>query len=416
MAADRIVPDYRLIDMDNHYYESADCFSRHIEAKYKDRVIELIPGGVDEQGQARQHLTRWAVAREPLPWLSKNLGERTRPPGTILGVFEGKISRNDLDVAESFNPQESLPAAFDREQRIKTMDAQHVESCLMLPSHALTFEEDLADRPDVWLANLRSFNRWLEEAWGFGADGRIFTAPMISLIDVNEAVAELERVVEAGARAFYFKMGTSAGRSPADEHFDPFWARVNEIGISPVLHIDNSGYEKIMAEGWGYGRTSDSGYYSRQTAALKFLCEVQRTVADTVGMLVLQNLFGRFPNIRMMVVETGSDWIVPLMNQMDKAAKGAMQGAWSSDHGRINGKLPSEVMRDHFWIAPFPEDDIPALVKTIGVENVLFGSDWPHSEGEAEPLDYLARLDGLSPTDVRKIMRDNGAKALGITF
>jgi predicted TIM-barrel fold metal-dependent hydrolase len=404
---------YGLVDMDNHYYECEDSFTRHIEPAYRDQAIHLLPGGVDQNGEVQQHLTRWGIGDEPLPYLTKNLAQRTRPPGAILGVFEGTISRNELAVTENWNPREELPAAFVRDLRLKAMEQQNVEACLMLPSQALTFQEDLVDRPDVWLANLRSFNRWLEEDWGFGKDGKIYAVPMISLLDVDEALRELEWILAAGAKAFYFKMGTVQGVSAADERFDPFWARVNESGIRPVLHIDNHGYEKIMVEGWGMPKTD--GYYQRQTAAHKFLSEVWRPVHDTVGMLILHNLFGRFPNIKMIVVESGSDWVEPLMSRLDKSAKMAMDGAWSVNKGRIDGRLPSEVLRDHFWIAPFPEDDVADVVRVLGEDQVLFGSDWPHSEGEAEPSDYLRRLGSLSDEQVRKIMRDNGLAALGLS-
>ena len=401
---------YQLVDMDNHYYEADDCFSRHIESQYKDVAIQLIPGGVDGTGVPQEHLHRWAIGQEPLPFLKKHLGENTRPPGTILGVFEGKISRNDLETEENWNPKQECPEAFDRALRLKRMDEQNIQSSLMLSSMALTMEECLVDRPDAWLANVRSFNRWLEDDWGYGADGRIFAAPLISLLDLGEAVRELERVAALGARAFYFKMGTVLGRSPADTFFDPFWARVNEMGLRPVMHIDNHGYEKLMATGWGLGPID--GYYGRQTAELKFLCEVWRVAHDTVGMLVLQNLFGRFPNIRVLIIESGSDWIAPLLHHMDKSAKGAIHGTWAADHGRVDGRLPSEVFSQHFWVSPFPEEDIPELARTIGHEAVLFGSDWPHSEGEEEPLDYLRHLEGLPDVQVRRIMHDNGATAL----
>ncbi|OMC39575.1 hypothetical protein A5742_05025 [Mycolicibacterium fortuitum] len=404
--------DYGLIDMDNHYYEREDSFTRHIEPAYRDQAIHLLPGGVDQFGVAQEHLTRWGIGDTPLPYLNKNLAQRTRPPGTILGVFEGRISRNDLAVTETWNPGEELPAAFEREARLKAMEQQNVEACLMVPSQALTFQEDLVDRPDVWLANVRSFNRWLEEEWGFGQDGKVFTAPMISLVDVDAAIRELEWILAAGAKAFYFKMGTVQGVSAADERFDPFWARVNESGIRPVLHIDHHGYEKIMVEGWGLGKTD--GYYKRQTAAHKFLSEVWRPVHDTVGMLILLNLFGRFPNIKMIVLESGSDWVEPLMHRLDKSSKMSMDGIWSEGHGRINDMLPSDFMREHFWIAPFPEDDIVEVVRVLGEEQVLFGSDWPHSEGEAEPANYLQRLEGLSKSQIRNIMRDNGLRALGL--
>jgi predicted TIM-barrel fold metal-dependent hydrolase len=69
---------------------------------------------------------------------------------------------------------------------------------------------------------------------------------------------------------------------------------------------------------------------------------------------------------------------------------------------------PIETFRRHVWVAPFYEDDIRGLAETIGVDHVLFGSDWPHAEGLAEPTAFVDDLDGFDAEEVRTIMGDNG--------
>jgi len=66
------------------------------------------------------------------------------------------------------------------------------------------------------------------------------------------------------------------------------------------------------------------------------------------------------------------------------------------------------------WIAPYYEDDLADLATLIGVDKILFGSDWPHGEGLQTPIDYVAELAAFSAADVRKIMRDNAVSLLGI--
>jgi predicted TIM-barrel fold metal-dependent hydrolase len=69
--------------------------------------------------------------------------------------------------------------------------------------------------------------------------------------------------------------------------------------------------------------------------------------------------------------------------------------------------LPSEIFKQHIWVSPFPEEDVPRLVEAIGAERVLFGSDWPHLEGTPEPIDYATHLKAIDDASVRRIMRDN---------
>jgi predicted TIM-barrel fold metal-dependent hydrolase len=66
------------------------------------------------------------------------------------------------------------------------------------------------------------------------------------------------------------------------------------------------------------------------------------------------------------------------------------------------------------WVAPFYEDDIHLLAETIGVERLMFGSDYPHAEGLEIPTAFIDDLHGFSPTDIEKIMRHNVIDFLGL--
>ena len=74
---------------------------------------------------------------------------------------------------------------------------------------------------------------------------------------------------------------------------------------------------------------------------------------------------------------------------------------------------PIETFREHVWVAPFYEDDFVELADLIGIEHVLLGSDWPHPEGIARPLDYLADVAAFSPEDQRRILRENLRELVG---
>ncbi len=65
------------------------------------------------------------------------------------------------------------------------------------------------------------------------------------------------------------------------------------------------------------------------------------------------------------------------------------------------------------WVTPYCEEDLRALADLIGVERILFGSDWPHGEGLADPLDFDKELGDFDEGEIRKIMRDNCLELLG---
>ena len=68
---------------------------------------------------------------------------------------------------------------------------------------------------------------------------------------------------------------------------------------------------------------------------------------------------------------------------------------------------PSETFRQNVWVAPFFEDDVPALAERIGASQVLNGSDYPHPEGLLWPTEFVDELAGLGAREQRMIMRDN---------
>jgi predicted TIM-barrel fold metal-dependent hydrolase len=389
--------DYRLVDADEHYYEPDDCFSRHIESRFKDDTVRVERGG---DGLGRIYLQGKRTFMSVMP------GDYASAPGALQGLFVG-------GVADGFTHREVVrakdhPEFTDRSARLALMDEQNVEAAIMLPTLGVAVEYEMRNDLALSYASLRAFNRWMEDDWGYGGDGRIFSVPMLSLLDIDQAMTELHRVIAAGARLVHLCPGPVGGRSPADPVFDPFWATVEEAGIPVAFHVSNSGYNHFYGTLW----SEDGDNPSHQQSPLQWaICNTERPVVDTLIALTLHNLFGRFPGVRIVSIENGSNWLKPLFKTIDKAAALGRRGPM------LGGKLPakpSEALAEHLWVCPFPEDDVRGLIDIIGAEHVLFGSDYPHPEGLREPLDYADRLSGCDADVTRKVLRDNTGGLLGL--
>jgi predicted TIM-barrel fold metal-dependent hydrolase len=395
--------EYQLIDADEHYYEPDDCFSRHIEERYASETIRVERGG---DGLGRIYLGDRRTFMSVMP------GDYASAPGALQGLFVG-------GVADGFTHREVVsandyPEFTSKAARLVLMDAQGVEAAILLPTLGVSVEYDMRGDTGLLYASLRAFNRWLEEDWGYGADGRIFAVPMLSLVDLDEAMRELHRVINVGARMVHLPPGPVAGgsagasRSPADPYFDPFWATTAEAGIPVAFHVSNSGYNHFYGPLWSEDPHNPS---HAQTPLQWALCNTERPVVDTMIALTLHNLFGRHPTIKVVSIENGSSWLKPVFKTVDKAAALGRRG------DSIGGKLParpSEALAEHLWVCPFPEDDVDELIDALGPDHVLFGSDWPHPEGLREPEDYVVRLAGRDATVTRKVLRGNTARLLGI--
>jgi predicted TIM-barrel fold metal-dependent hydrolase len=130
----------------------------------------------------------------------------------------------------------------------------------------------------------------------------------------------------------------------------------------------------------------------------------ERPVVDQITALIADNVFGRFPALRVLSVEYGSYWVAPLLTKLDHIARLYSKDMWR--FGTPPG-TPSELFRKHVWVSPFFEDDVPALARRISVEHVLAGSDYPHPEGLASPLEFEEELGDLSAAEKRLVMREN---------
>ena len=380
--------DFQLFDADNHYYEAPDAFTRHIEPKFAKRGMQWVTVGGKTRLMVDGRLNRFI----PNP-----LFDPVAKPGVLDDYFRGKSGSDDIRSAfgelEPINPGYRDPAA-----RVKIMDAQNMEACFMFPTLAVGMEEAVKHDPDLAHAVFRAFNRWATEDWGVDYEGRIFTAPYITLLDPDQAVTEVEWALAAGARVIVMRSGPVVGpnfsRSPADPIYDPFWSRINEAGVLVAYHSGESGYHRYAAD-WGESPEMEAFRYS----PFKALTTGHRPIYDTIAALIAHGLFGRFPNLRVATIESGSDWVGELVPKMTKSFK-QMPGAWGED--------PVETLRRHVWVSPYYEDDIRELADILGSDHVLMGSDWPHAEGIAEPAAFVSDLGGFSDEEVRKVMRENG--------
>ena len=314
--------------------------------------------------------------------------------------------RYDESTGES-SVEPIQPEYRDREVRLATMDAQGLDAAVLFPTVGVCVEHFMKDDPEQLYANLRAFNRWLDDDWGFAYRDRIYAAPMLSLADLDSAIAELDWVLARGARVISLRPGPAFGRSPADPCFDPFWARVNEAGVTTAFHIAESGYNELMSVHWG----EEANPSSHLQSAFQWSCFYgDRPIMDTVAALIFGNLFGRFENVRIFSVENGSLFVPYLMKVMDKMGGMGRNGPWPG--GRIREK-PSAILRRHLFVSPYHEEDVVALAGEVGVSQVVFGSDYPHAEGLADPASFEEIIAELPAEERQMIMRGNALRLLG---
>jgi len=381
---------FRFFDCDNHYYEAMDAFTRHLEPEYRKRTMQW----AQIEGK-----TRLLVGGKINRFIPNPTFDPVAAPGVMDEYFRGRNPKS-ADPSKLFGELEPIRAEYrDRDARIACMDRQGMEGCIMLPTLGVGMEQALIHDIPAMTAAFRAFNRWLDEDWGFAYRNRIFTAPYITLADPANAVRELEWALERDARFVVMVGGpvtTAVGsRAPGDPMFDGFWQLANDSGITVLYHGGESPYTKYLKD-WGENDFTEA-FRANAFRGLVSANPLQDTIASHLAL----GLFARFPNLRVASIEVGSDWVFHLFEKLTKSY-GQVPHLYPED--------PRETLKRHVWVSPFYEDELASLLRLLGAEHILMGSDYPHVEGLAEPASYIKDLKNYDYTDeqCRIVMRDNG--------
>jgi len=378
---------FKAFDADNHYYEGLDAFTRHVPQAMQPRCVQWA-----EIDGRKYHVVGGKVSRAVVNATFTPIAKA----GAMYEYFRGNPNgRNPLEMLKDREP---IPDAYrGSAARVKELDRQGLEACWMFPTLGVLYEEPLKHDLEALTTTFTAFNRWLDEDWGLNYNDRIYSAPYITLADPEWAIRELEWALDRDVRVIVMRPAapTTAGgpRRVSDPMFDPFWARVNEAGITTVIHAGDSGYSSNGYAVDGFASGFGSGYGPNVRAF-----HIERAAYDFLITLAFDKLFERFPNVRIASVENGSEFLPDLVRKL-KSYQGRMPGWFKQD--------PIELFRKNVWINPFWEDDPNEIASIMGADRVLFGSDWPHIEGMPDPLDYVPELNKFSAADRQLIMRDN---------
>jgi predicted TIM-barrel fold metal-dependent hydrolase len=387
--------DFEVFDADNHMYETKEALTKHLPDRYKN-VIDYV------EVRGRTKIVVKGTISEYIPNPTFDVIAR---PGAQEEYFkhgnpEGRSYREIVG-----DPMRCIPAFREPAARAQLMDELGVDRALMFPTLASLVEERLRDDIPATVAVIHALNEWMLETWTFNYENRIFPAPIITLPDLDNAIAELEWCVDNGAKTVLIRPAPvpipgGGSTSPGLEPFDPFWKRVTELGLPVCMHASDSGYTRYSNDWEG-----QSEMLPFKLNAFRHATMHHRPITDTFTALILHGALSRFPDMKIASVENGSGFVRPLLSALAETYR-MMPQECPED--------PVEVFKRQVYVHPFHEEDIKGMVELLGDEHVLFGSDFPHPEGLADPITYVDELEGLPQESIEKIMGGNVARLLKV--
>ncbi len=254
-------------------------------------------------------------------------------------------------------------------------------------------------------AGIRAHNRWLADFVAAFPHRRIGLTQIL-LNDVDDAVAEIRWGAEHGMRGVLLP-GVAPNTldplfSPA---YEPIWQTCNELG-QPVTHHG------------GGSAVPDMGRHP--ASMVMYIMEVGFYANRALWHLVLSGVFDRHPELVLVLTEQGSAWVPEVLARMDSIHDSIVAGRFGGELGPTSLEVrrrPSEVFAENCFVgASFPAPSDAAVMREVGIDRFMWGSDYPHLEGTFPHSRDSLRFTFAGWTDAerRAVLGETAARVYGV--
>ena len=369
-----------LLDADSHVSEPLNLWQERLPAKYR-----AIAPHMETQYEG-----------SPGAWWF--IEPDRQPHNVILGFGANKSLEELQQLLKGFTYAGAHRGGWDPAQRVKDMDQDGVAGDVLYTT--LGFRMFWIKDGGFQRACFQVYNDWLAEFCGYSPK-RLKGLGLISLYDPKQAAADLAECARKGLA------GAIVWASPPEELpfysevYDPFWAAAQELSMPLSLH-EFAGFRWVDWDSNAKKRTIAAGINSHE-------------VECTFSTLIMSGVLERFPGLKVVLVELNCGWLPYFLRRLDErfVARGV----------RVHGSAfptkltlkPSEYFRRQLY-ATFIDDTFGIAHRhEIGVENLLWSSDFPHSATFwPHSREKIAKdFQGVDEVDQQKILARNAAQLYG---
>jgi predicted TIM-barrel fold metal-dependent hydrolase len=365
-------PDVQVVSVDDHVIEHPNVWQDRLPAKYKEAGPKNTR---DDEGRD----VWWFEGR---PYFNGGLNAVAGKPREEYGL--DPVRYDDM-----------RKGCWDAKARIEDMDLDGVYAQLCFPSFAGFAGSTFFNATDKELATacVSAYNDWMIDEWCASMPGRQIPLVLMPFWDIDATVKEAARVAAKGAKGITFTEMPHALGLPSfhTDHWDPFMAIAEEAGMPLSLHFGSGGAPSVAPE-------------APFTAAIAlFGLNSQMTTVD----LVNSRIFEKFPKLKVALSEGGIGWMPYILERTDYT--------WERHRyytGMADATRPSEIFRNNIFGCFIYDDAGLANIDLIGENNIMFESDYPHSDSNfPHAREMLEKsLANVPDSQARKIAEDNARR------
>jgi predicted TIM-barrel fold metal-dependent hydrolase len=335
-------------------------------------------------------------------WLADAAGQAARRAEHIGEPLFAEEAVDEF-AAQDRVAEGGTDGAWDSKRRLRELDADGVVAEVIFPNSPLPFDVGLMtyqhpQEPALVRAGVEAYNRWLADFCN-QAPGRRAGVGLITLDEIAQTLGQVRWLREHGVFGGILLPGSagSVPGQPAYNHpvYEPLWALCEELGMPVHTH-----------SGWtpNYGRFAGS--------VGLFLSEITWWAHRPFWFMVWSGAFERHPRLRFVMSEQKADWMISTLQLLDSRYELPM----FRQLRRSLPLKPSEYYRRQVWIgASFMDEGEWETRHALGVDKLMWGSDYPHLEGcwpnTQATLKHI--FDGVDSSDVSRMLGQTAAEVYG---
>jgi predicted TIM-barrel fold metal-dependent hydrolase len=377
----------RIVDADSHYSEPFDLWTSRAPAKYRDQVPQ-----VREDDENKR---RWYLGDEIL----FNAGG-----ASYVNRAAEKVPMFTVDITVGMTWEEIPEASYDPKARLAIMDEMGIWAQIVYPNTLGFAAGALVQVPDRDLsaAIVSIYNDALAE-WQAEGDGRLFPQALLPFWDIPAAVREAERSKAMGFTGITMAGEPNLGGLPdlGQPDWDPLYEVLSDLDLPINIHVGASN---------ALGTKHSTAWPSLERRATKPVNSVQMELANSrfLSNLVLSDVLIRWPKLQWVSVESGIGWVPYVLERLDYEYREVFPGMEAPERPPAREMFQRNI-HTCFW---FEEAGPLRLLDDIGVNNVMWESDFPHPTClYPDPVTRtLETLRDMDPTTIRTLMQDNAVR------
>ena len=391
----------RIISVDDHVVEPPTVWTDRLPSRYQDVCPRVVRAPMGEITFVGGKLTV-APGSQGAPtdwWYYEELRRPLLRLDSAVGVPRDEVTMRGITY------EEMRPGSYQVGPRLEDMDANHTEASLCFPTFPRFCGQTFSEASDKELALLcvRAYNDWMVEEWcGPEAGGRLIPLTLVPLWDVELAAAEVRRNAERGVRAVCFSeippfLGLPSVHDP-HQYWDPFFRACEETGTVVNMHIGSSSKMPSTSADAPPAVGSTLTHSNATYSMVDYLFS---------GVLV------RFPRLQLAYAEGQIGWIPYILERADTVWE--ENRGWGGVAERVP-EPPSVYFRRQITGCFFDDAHGLRSVDEIGIDNITYESDYPHSDSTWPRTREIAeeQMKDLTDDQRERIVRGNAIRLYGL--